>query len=177
MPKAKFYKQSTSELYKAKPFETFVDELVKGNVLLMIGKAFEANCSELNNQCYCNDSHASAYGWLLNELNIAYHTDAINFSDLSKDKDFIRKDDKEPCEIHTELTNVINGTEFTLDDVNPQLMRLLRTGYFKFVLTTSFDPLVEIAMRKQWGDIRVKNIYDEDIENLVINIHRKNYCK
>ena len=156
-------------MYKAKPFEAFVDQLVKGNVLLMIGKAFEANCPEFDNQRYSNDSYASVYGWLLNKLNKAYHTDAIDFSDLSKNKVFIRKDDKEPCEIHTEITNVINGTKFTLNDVNPQLMRLLRTGYFKFVLTTSFDPLVEIAMREQWGDIRVKNIYDEDTENQDIN--------
>lgn len=173
MPKAKFYKQSTSEMYKAKPFETFVDELVKGNVLLMIGKAFEVNCSELDNQCYGNDSYASVYGWILHELNEAYHTDAIDFSDLSKDKCFIRQDDKEPCEIHTELTNVIDGAGFTLNDVNPELMRLLRTGYFKFVLTTSFDPLVEIAMRKQWGDIKIKNIYDEEIENQDIKNERE----
>ena len=165
MPIARFYKQSTSDRYKTKPFETFVDELVKGNVLLMIGKAFEANSNQLDGRCYCNDSYASIYGWLLTELNETYHTTAIDFSDLSKDKFFIRKDDKEPCEIHTELTDVFDGAGFTINDVNPQLMRLLKTGYFKFVFTTSFDPLVEIAMREQWGDIRIKNIYDSDSEN------------
>lgn len=168
MPKAKIYKRPTSDMYRAKPFEAFVDELIKGNVLLMIGKAFEVNSSEYENQYYGNDQYASVYGYILNELNETFKTNAVDFSDLSKDKDFTTGDDNDPekipCEIHTELTKFINVTGFTLNDVNPQLMRLLSTGYFKFVFTTSFDPLVEIAMRKQWGDIKVKNIYDEDVE-------------
>lgn len=172
MPKAKFYKQSTSDIYKKKSFDNFVDELVKGNVLLMIGKAFEADCTKLKNMYYDNDSYASVYGWLLHELNDAYDTNAKNFSDLSKDKRFIRKDDQELCEIHSELTNVTNEAEFTKDDVNPQLTKLLNTGYFKFVFTTTFDPLVEIAMKKQWGDIEVKSIYDEDLDNQDIKSER-----
>lgn len=172
MARALLLEQSTSDTYKEEGFSAFVNEVVKGNVLLVVGKAFEVNNEEFKECKYCNDTNASIYGWFLNELNKAYHTDAISFSDLSKDKCFVRKDDKEPCDIHTELTKAIRKANLSISDVSPQLIKLLETGYFKFVFTTSFDPLVEIAMRKQWGDIRVKNIYDEDTEKQDIENER-----
>lgn len=172
MARALLLEQSTSDTYKDEGFTAFINELVKGNVLLMIGKAFEINSNEFDDCNYCNDSNVSLYGWLLKALNNTYHTDAISFSDLATDKKFIRKDDNERCEIHMELTSAINRAELSINDVSPRLIKLLETGYFKFVFTTSFDPLVEIAMRKQWGDIRVKNIYDEDPENQDIENER-----
>lgn len=172
MARALLLEQSTSDTYKEEGFSAFINELIKGNVLLVVGKAFEVNSNEFNECKYCNDSNGSIYGWLLRALNEAYHTEAISFSDLSKDKGFVRKDDKEPCDIHAELANAIKKAEFSIGDVSTQLIKLLGTGYFKFVFTTSFDPLVEIAMREQWGDIRVKNIYDEDTENQDIESDR-----
>lgn len=172
MARALLLEQSTSDTYKEEGFSVFVNELVKGNVLLVVGKAFEVNNIDYEGCKYCNDTNASIYGWLLDAFNSTYHTDAISFSDLAKDKRFIRKDDKEPCDIHTELAKAIKTAKFSINDVSLQLIKLLRTGYFKFVFTTSFDPLVEIAMREQWGDVRVKNIYDEDTENQDIENER-----
>ena len=37
------------------------------------------------------------------------------------------------------------------DEVEPSLMRLLRTRCFRIVLTTTIDPYLEIAMEKVWG--------------------------
>ncbi|MBE6285021.1 MAG: toll/interleukin-1 receptor domain-containing protein [Bacteroidales bacterium] len=165
MARALILEQSTSDTYKVEDFGAFINEVLKGNVLLVIGKAFEVNNEEYEGCYYRNDTNTSIYGWLLKALNETYLTDAVSFSDLSKDKSFVRKDDKEPCEIHCELVKAIKKAQLSIDDVSPQLIKLLRTGYFKFVFTTSFDPLVEIAMKEQWGDIRIKNIYDEDTEN------------
>ena len=172
MARALLLEQSTSDTYKEEGFSAFVDEVVKENVLLVVGKAFELNNKEYEDCKYCNDTNDSIYGWFLKELNKTYSTDAISYSDLAKDKRFVRKDDKEQCVIHTELAKAIKKANFTINDVSPQLKKLLRTGFFKFVFTTSFDPLVEIAMREQWGDIRVKNIYDEDTENQDIENER-----
>lgn len=172
MARALLLEQSTSNIYKEQGFSEFVDELVKGNVLLMVGKAFEVNSEDYNDCQYGNDTNVSIYGWLLKALNRAYNTNAITFSDLATDGRFIRKDDNERCEIHMEIAKAINRADFTINDVSPQLIKLLATGYFKFVFTTSFDPLVELAMKNQWGDIRVKNIYDEDPENQEIHSQR-----
>ncbi len=172
MARALLLEQSTSDTYKEEGFSAFVDEVVKENVLLVVGKAFELNNKEYEDCKYCNDTNDSIYGWFLKELNKTYSTDAISYSDLAKDKRFVRKDDNEQCVIHTELAKAIKKANFTINDVSPQLKKLLRTGFFKFVFTTSFDPLVEIAMREQWGDIRVKNIYDEDTENQDIENER-----
>ena len=46
-------------------------------------------------------------------------------------------------------------------------MSLIRTGLFRFVFTTSFDPLVETAMREHFGDVRVMNIYDINNRDIV----------
>jgi len=165
MARALLLEQSTSDTYKGEDFNAFINELVKGNVLLVIGKAFEVNGGEFKSCKYCNDKDVSVYGWLLKAFNKTYRTKAISFSDLANDKKFVRKDDNERCEIHTELTKAVDKAKLSIKEVSPKLIELLKTGYFKFVFTTSFDPLVEIAMKEQWGDIKVKNIYDENTEN------------
>lgn len=169
MARALILEQSTSDTYKVEDFSAFINEILKGNVLLVVGKAFELNKEEYEGFNYHNDTNASIYGWLLKALNETYKTNALSFSDLSKDKCFVRKDDKEPCEIHSELVKAIRKAQLSIDDVSPELIKLLKTGYFKFVFTTSFDPLVEIAMKEQWGDVKIKNIYNEDPEDQDIN--------
>lgn len=50
-----------------------------------------------------------------------------------------------------------------LDDMSPELYKLLETGYFRFVFTTTYDNLIEEVMLKTWGaHLRVVNIYDND---------------
>ena len=172
MARALLLEQSTSNVYRDKDFADFIDELVKGNVLLVVGKAFEANQEEYKGCNYANDSKPSIYGWILDALNKAYKTDASTFSDLAADRNFFRSNDHRRCDIHTELKNAVSRADFTIKDVSSDLIKLLQTGYFKFVFTASFTPLVEIAMRQQWGDIRVKNVYAENTMDQDINAER-----
>ena len=172
MARALLLEQSTSNVYRDKDFADFIDELVKGNVLLVVGKAFEANQEEYKGCNYANDSKPSIYGWILDALNKAYKTDASTFSDLAADRNFFSSNDHRRCDIHTELKNAVSRADFTIKDVSSDLIKLLQTGYFKFVFTASFTPLVEIAMRQQWGDIRVKNVYAENTMDQDINDER-----
>lgn len=79
MARALLLEQSTSNVYRDKDFADFIDELVKGNVLLVVGKAFEANQEEYKGCNYANDSKPSIYGWILDALNKAYIAVRRNF--------------------------------------------------------------------------------------------------
>ena len=75
MARALLLEQSTSDTYKEEGFSAFVDEVVKENVLLVVGKAFELNNKEYEDCKYCNDTNDSIYGWFLKELNKTIVTD------------------------------------------------------------------------------------------------------
>lgn len=136
-------------------FNAFIEEIKNGNVLLMIGRAFEANTSTFN---------GDFYDFLSRKLNALANTEDLDFSDLSCDNRFLldNENPKHRRNLHEEIVNTIEEYEYSADeDVSNGLLKLIRTGYFRFVFTTTFDPLVEIAMREHFGKVRVMNIYDK----------------
>lgn len=155
-------------------YNGFIDELFSGNVILMIGKAFSLNVlaiDEVTNEFIYrdfatqNNSVPSVYDYILDILNYNYGSDAQSLNDLSYDDRFINKETKNNINIYSEIRRVIDKAEFSINDVNPLLIKLINTGLFKFVVTTSFDPLVEIAMKEKWGEgLRVLSVSDTDID-------------
>lgn len=60
------------------------------------------------------------------------------------------------------IWETMSEMEFEVEEVEPSLRKLLSTKYFRMVLTTSFDPYIEVAMREVWGDeLRVMDLYDD----------------
>lgn len=143
-------------------FSAFMEEIRNGNVLLMIGHAFEANKSVFD---------GDFYDYILRRLNSIGGTNDLDFSDLSYDNRFLL-DKENPNHIrnlHEEIINIIEENDYSSkeedglkSDVSNGLVSLIRTGLFRFVFTTSFDPLVEVAMREHFGEVRVMNIYDKE---------------
>lgn len=136
-------------------FNAFIDEIRNGNVLLMVGRAFEANTLMFD---------GDFYDFILKRLNNIAGTTNLDFSDLSYDNRFLLdKDDPNHIRnLHEEIVNVIEENEYKAEeDVSKGLLSLIQTGLFRFVFTTSFDPLVEVAMKEQFGEVRVMNIYDK----------------
>ena len=137
-------------------FSMFLEEIKERNVLLIIGHAFEANKDAFNGSDF--------YGYLQHELNELAGTSGMDFSDLSYDNRFLldRDNPNHIRNIHDEIVSLIEANDYSADeDVSQDLMKLIGTGYFRFVFTTSFDPLVELAMKKQFGVVRVMNIFDK----------------
>lgn len=134
-------------------FRAFIDEIRNGNVLLMVGRAFEANTSVFN---------GDFYDYVTGRLNTIAGTKDLDFSDLSCDNRFLldTKDHNHIRSLHEEIIRIVEENEYDEGDVSDGLMSLIKTGLFRFVFTTSFDPLVETAMRKQFGEVKVMNIYD-----------------
>ncbi len=119
----------------------------------MIGRAFESNTTVFN---------GDFYDWITERLNELAGTKNLDFSDLNCDNRFLldTKDHNHIRNLHEEIIRIIEENEYDESDVSDGLLSLIRTGLFRFVFTTSFDPLVETAMRKQFGEVRVMNIYD-----------------
>ena len=142
-------------------FSAFIDEIKNGNVLLMIGHAFEANKTVFK---------GDFYDYILRKLNYIAGTNNLDFSDLSYDNRFLL-DKENPTHIrnlHEEIIGVIEENTYSAEeDVSNGLMSLIHTGLFRFVFTTSFDPLVEIAMKEQFGDVKVMNIFDKSNRDVV----------
>lgn len=136
-------------------FSSFIEAIKEGNVFLMVGHSFEANTITFN---------GDFYDYLTRELNKIAGTDNIDFSDLSFDNRFLldKENHNHIRSIHDEIVSIIERNEYSVEeDVSEGLMRIIKTGLFRFVFTTSFDPLVEIAMREQFGEVRVMNIFDK----------------
>ncbi len=133
-------------------FNAFIEEIKSGNVLLMVGHAFEANTDVFD---------GDFYDYVLRKLNSLANTEGLDFSDLSCDNRFLL-DNENPNHRRNLHEEIIEENEYTTEeDVSSGLLKLIKTGYFRFVFTTSFDPLVEIAMREQFGEVRIMNIYDK----------------
>ena len=60
-----------------------------------------------------------------------------------------------------------HSDEFAASKLNPELRQLLETGCFRLVLTTTFDPILENALREIWQkrnlELRVRNIWEEGV--------------
>ena len=61
-----------------------------------------------------------------------------------------------------------NSKEFAASKLNPQLRQLLETECFRLVLTTTFDPILENALREIWQkrglELRVCNIWESGLK-------------
>lgn len=136
-------------------FSAFIEEIKNGNVLLMVGRGFEANTSVFG---------GDFYDFILKELNALAGTANLDFSDLGCDNRFLldTNNHNHLRNLHEEIIRVIEANDYSAqEDVSNSLISLIRTGMFRFVFTTSFDPLVEIAMKEQFEKVRIMNIYDK----------------
>ena len=156
-------------------FSRFMEEVIAGNVVLIVGKAFALNVdaedSVTKEKVYESIPHVknvnpTFYDYILDVLNMNYGTNTKSLNDLAYDDRFINPDTGNIVNIYSEIRRVIENACLTVEDVNPQLIELIKTGFFRFVVTTSFDPLVEIAMREMWGDnLRVMSVRDKNVDN------------
>lgn len=78
---------------------------------------------------------------------------------------------------HAKVRSLFNPEEetpglenFKSDKLNCQLKNLLETGWFRVVLTTTFDPLLENALREIWSNrcekLKVFNIYADTTDEI-----------
>lgn len=116
----------------------FVDEIMAGHVIPVIGPDFQVNDAK-NFHTQLIDLFAKKYG-------VASHPQTFSQLIYDKDKKFIGAV-KKPEAIYTLINQVLTKVAKRPSDL---LLRLLGTKKFPFVITTSFTPVVESAMRQVW---------------------------
>jgi hypothetical protein len=136
-------------------WNTLIPDMIEGKYVLVIGSEIVLS-KNFNKECN-GDSYkliVSAVIERLKELKLIapqYEVETLSqlAHDLANVEQHIRKTMKE-------------NLEFEVSEVSSELRALLKTKCFKVVLTTTFDPYVELAMREIWGDeLRVMDIYAE----------------
>ena len=120
------------------------DQIVKGNVIPVIGPEF-VRIGEKSSMQFLIDAFAGLCG--INE------GEMTTFSQLVYDE---RYDEKKLGDIHDLLTLNLNSSDnaeyFDRAEDNELLVRLLSIPYFPFVITTTFDSIVENMMRRIHGE-------------------------
>ena len=147
--------------------DELIPSIVNGNCVLIVGSEIMLSKEEFPE--YNGDSYKLIFESLKNDL--------INDSIIGKDHN---------AQTFTQLAKNINNidlrvkeylhneNQFLVEEMSTALVELIKTRYFRIVLTTTFDPYIYNLMRDVWGDeLRVMNINsnkwesDYDFENEV----------
>lgn len=122
-------------------WEELLDEIMDGNVIPVIGADFQI-AEDKNFHAQLIDLFAKKFG---------VNSNPQTFSQLMYDKDFLNAT-KKPDVIYKLINQVLSKVKKRPSDL---LLKLLGTKKFPFVITTSFTPVVENAMKQIWGEDNV----------------------
>ena len=137
----------------------FVKEIINGNYVLLVGSETMLE-KQFSDGDSAKDILASVISNLKNEKLLGEDFACDSFTELAR---VTGRSDKKIRELITkDLIGEKRTYECSTDAVSLELKNLLRTKFFRIVLTTTFDTYLENLMREIWGDqLRVMNIYAE----------------
>lgn len=177
MTRNPFKKQQSRE--EVRQWDELIDNIMKGEVVPVIGPAFLAAIEEEKDQKkdHTTDMEESLSKWqdphraLIQMLADTYDITPTpqSFSELLYHEKFPEKDRKDIYALlgeafQQELDNTDEDDK--LFKPSALLYELLRVCKFRFVITTSFTPIVEDAMRQLWGpNIRIMTFSNNPGEN------------
>lgn len=131
-----------------------IDAVMDGRVIPVIGPDFLVD-DELDNMGNINNLHQQ----IVDILTSAYGIESSprSFSQLVYDKDFLYETNSDKDAIYM-LINQILSQAVEENQLRPShtLQKLLLLRKFPFVITTSFTPVVEIAMKAAWPEKEVR---------------------
>jgi hypothetical protein len=137
----------------------FVSDIIKGKYVLLVGSEVI-----LKQEFGGGDSAFDILESIIEDLK----TDDLvgpNFT-CNSFTELARKTGRSDSKIRELIVKSLVGDnisyECNTDAVSSELKNLLRTKFFRVVMTTTFDKYLENAMREIWGnELRVMSIYDE----------------
>lgn len=147
-----FSRIKKTELESTRQWDLLLEKILEGNVIPVIGPEFLVD----------DEKGSNPHQILIDDLAEAYEVTShpASFSELLYDQNFTSADRKN---IYAMLGDAFEEPLFKPSEL---LMRLLRTKKFPFVITTSFTPVVEDAMREIWGnELRVMNFSNDPSHN------------
>ena len=145
-------------------WEQLLNEIDEGNVIPVIGPDLlvEPKVIKVDEKVERKENlHQQLISYIAAQTNV--QSSPRTFSQLVFDENYkkmVRDDRKIYNLIHQILSN-INHIEDIDSKPSQLLMDLLGTKRFPFVITTSFTPVVENAMKEIWGDVNVLNFNND----------------
>lgn len=148
-------------------WKRLLDEINDGNVIPVIGPDLLVDpviSQDKDGMQIKENLHQQLISYIASQTKVKTHP--RTFSQLVYDEDYKRcvRNDKQ---IYSLLHQITSNFAYipTINSKPSQLLKdLLSTKRFPFVITTSFTPIVENAMREVWGDVKVLN-FDNDPHN------------
>ena len=133
--------------------DELIPSIVNGNCILIAGS--EIMLSREKFPEYNGNSHDMLFSmvkeWLIEDHIIGNENGAQTFTQLSKNVNGI--DEK--------IKSLLDDTaQFSIDEMSPSFVELIKSKYFRTVLTTTVDPYIYNLMHEVWGDeLRVMSIF------------------
>lgn len=140
-----------SQKKEEKRWTELIDAVMKGKVVPVIGADFLVDKDDDN----AGNLHQQIIDILASHFNVRSNPES--FSQLVYDKDFQYGTNNEKDAVYILINQIINqAIEEEQLSPNKLMMRLLKLRKFPFVITTSFTPIVEVAMQDAWPEKEVR---------------------
>ena len=145
-------------------WDSFVSDIIKGKYVLLVGSEVILQ-GEFGGGDSTQDILSSIIEDLKGDNLLGSGFTCSSFTELA------RKTERSDAKIRSLINNALIGNAqmgkvkkyyCDTDAVSKELKDLLRTKFFRVVMTTTYDEYLENVMREIWGsELRVMNIYDE----------------
>lgn len=147
----KLNRQDVIQKKEEKKWNELIKAVMDGKVIPVIGADFLVDKEDDND----GNLHQQIIDTIANTYELKSKPES--FSQLVYDEDYLKKNNNDEESIYININLIINGAiEQKLLSPNKLMLRLLKLGKFPFVITTSFTPMVEIAMKEVWGEDNVR---------------------
>lgn len=109
--------------------------------------------------------------FFLNQILASKNEEGVKYSTEGTFSDLILKNALNSTDVRRWLFDKLATTAFDLEDLTPDLLKLLSTKFFRVVLTTIFDPSIEKLMDEVWGEknYRIMSIFNNKDNNFDFN--------
>lgn len=140
-----------SQRKEEKRWVELIEAVMEGKVIPVIGADFLVDKDDDN----VGNLHQQIIDILASSFEVKNNPES--FSQLVYDKDFQYGTNNEKDAIYILINQIINrAIEEEQLSPNKLMMKLLKLRKFPFVITTSFTPIVEDAMKEAWPDKEVR---------------------
>ncbi len=142
--------------------QVFIDGVYNNEYILVVGSGVILDRKQFP------DSEGDINQFIIDEINSdrrEVQTDFIDHKSFTDVYKGTKQGEEDP--IFKLLTSDVDdgGIEYNLNDISPELTKILRTKLFRFVATTTIDNYLETLLRKIWEEesgeeLRIVNIED-----------------
>lgn len=131
-------------------WDEFIEAVMAGDVIPVIGSDFLIESTD--------NPSKNLHRRLIDEIAQSYDIEPNfdSFSQLAFDRNYLDAVEYDKNVIYYDIEEtILDWEEKNSISASPLLERLLQIKYFPFVITSSFCPVVEQVMQKQWGEVKV----------------------